>query len=177
VPVRKITPEGIAVLARIKRYGLGTWAPGTTVISNREDSGFIRSHAAIISELVAKELLAVDHSGEIRAGLAGDHELHGRETGISESRGRVAGRVFQVVTEDWVIEADALRVRKMVLGGLAFEADKAPAEFERMCRAIADGAEDEALTSIVVSATSLVTANYSDGFDGRAHRVGVRIFG
>jgi hypothetical protein len=175
--VGKITPEAIVVLARIKRYGLGTWAPGTTVISSRKDSTFVRSHERIISDLVATGLLAIDHTGEIRAALAGDHELHGREIGISESRGRVAGHMFQVVTEDWAVEADALRARKLVLGGLAFTAESDPEAFDRMHRRIVDGQDDVALEAIVRPAINLVTSHYSDGSGYLAHRVGVRAFG
>jgi len=173
----KITPEAFAVLSRIKRYGLDTWLPGKLVISKLQDSTFTRVNARIISDLIATGYLAVDGAGSMSAGLAGDHALRDTTNGLNESRARVNGRMFQVVTEDWAIEADALRVRKLVLGGLAFVAETDPVRFERIRQRTAMGLEDEALEAIVVSAVSLVTAHYSDQFDGLAHRVGVRGFG
>ena len=172
----KITPEGFAVLSRIKRYGLDTWLPGKLVISRLQDSTFTRVNARIISDLISTGYLAVDDAGTISASLAGDHNLQREPNTINESRARVGGTLFQVVTEDWAVEADALRVRKLVLGGLGFVAETDPRQFERILRRTAAGEEDEALETIVVSAVSLVTAQYSDQFLGLAHRVGVRAF-
>jgi hypothetical protein len=171
----KITPEGFAVLSRIKRYGLDTWLPGKLVISRLQDSTYTRVNARIISELISTGYLAVNDSGGIAPGLAGDHEIAHRRGDPAETRALIAGRMYQVVTEEWAIEADALRVRKLVLGGLAFVAETDALQFERIHASTRDGQEDEALEAIVVSAVSLVTASYSDQFAGLAHRVGVRL--
>ena len=172
----KITPEGFAVLSRIKRYGLDTWLPGRLVISKLHDSTYTRVNARIISDLIAKGYLTVDEAGSVSASLAGDHELHHGSSTINESRARIAGQLFQVVTDDWAIEADALRARKLVIGGLEFVAASDPTQFERIRQRTSEGRDDEALEAIVVSAMSLVTSHYSDQFAGRAHRVGVRVF-
>jgi hypothetical protein len=174
--VARITPEGFAVLSRIKRYGLDTWLPGKLVISKLHDSTYSRVNARIISDLVSTGYLATDDSGAVMPSLAGNHALHEGAGDLSESRVRIAGRLFQIVTEDWAIEADALRTRKLVIGGLEFVAQSAPEQFERIRQRTSDGLEDEALEAIVVSAMSLVTAQYSDQFAGHAHRVGVRVF-
>jgi hypothetical protein len=174
--VAKITPEAFEVLSRVKRYGLDAWLPGKLVISRLQDTTFTRVNARIISELIATGYLAVDEAGTVTASLAGDHSLAQRPSTINETRARVGGTLFQVVTENWGVEADALRVRKLVLGGLTFVAETNPTQFERILQRTADGLEDEALEVIVVSAMSLVTAQYSDGFAGLSHRVGVRVF-
>jgi hypothetical protein len=168
-----LTADRLEVLSRIKRYGLDTWAPGALVISRRQDVSYMTHHAPIISELIATGHLARDHSGAIGAGLAGDHELHHHSTGVNESRARIAGRIFQVVTERWAVEADATRVRELVLSGLLSLADTDPAGLDRIHRAARDGVDDELLESIVASAMGTVAERRSDGLQ---HRVGLRVF-
>jgi hypothetical protein len=168
-----LTPERLNVLSRIKRYGLDTWEPGALVIARRTDVTFVTRNAPIIADLIRSGHLARDHAGSISAGLAGDHELHQNPSDVNESRARIAGRIFQVVTEHWTSESEATRVRDLVLSGLASVAHTDPARLDRIRQAARDGIDDERLEAIVASAMDSVSER---GSDGAAHRVGVRVF-
>lgn len=172
----KINPEAFAVLSHIKRQGLDTWLPGKLVTAQLQDSTFTRVNSRIITDLITTGYLAADNQVAISASVAVGGQSHYRGSNINESQARVGGRLFEVVTEEWGIEADALRLRKLVLGGLAFVAQNDAAKFERIHQRTRDGLEDEALKTIVIAAMSLVTGKYSEQFAGLGHRVAIRVF-
>jgi hypothetical protein len=172
--VAKITPDALAVLVRVKRYGLGTWRPGRLVISNARDETFAQTHSATITTLIEEGYLAVDHFGSVSTGLAGEHELRGHAaslaSGLHESRLTIAGRRFQVITEGWQSETEAANARRGILDGLTALAEVNPGDFEDVYRAALDGLENDCITRVVVAATG--SARAAEG-----QRVGIRIYG
>lgn len=173
----KITPAAYAVLSRIKVFGLDTWLPGRIVVSRLVDTTFTRVNARIISDLLSGGYVVVDASGTMSPALAGEHALRARHVHVvRESRQRISGLWFQILTSDWGVEPDAKRLRGMVLSGLVFLAGTNPARLALIHQRTKHGVEDECLAAIVLSATSLVTAHYGDEFASHAHRVGVRAY-
>jgi hypothetical protein len=168
--VANITPDELAVLFRVKHYGLGTWRPGRLVISNARDESFARANSTSIATLIDAGYLAVDSFGSVITGLAGEHELRRRDAPVSESRSTIGGRRFQVVTEGWRSEAEASHARRVVIDGLAALADSDPREFDAVFRAVSGGIENDSLATLVQAATGRPRSE-----EGR--RVGVRIYG
>lgn len=173
----KITPAAYAVLSRIKVYGLDSWLPGRIVVSRLVDTTFTRVNARIISDLLRGGYVVADTSGVMTPTLSGEVELWSKPVQlVRESRQRISGLWLQVVTSDWGVEADATRLRGMVLSGLGFLAGKNPARLALIHQRTRHGVGNECLVAIVLSATSLVTAHYGDAFATHAHRVGVRAY-
>jgi hypothetical protein len=170
VSVANITPEALAVLSRVKGYGLGTWRPGRFVISAAHDVTFARSNSAILTELIAGGYLSVDGHGDISTGLAGEHELRTRGTTPCESRSTIRGRRFSVVTDGWASQTLAGNARQEILAGLSVLAESDSEEFTAVADTVSEGLESDTVTRLVQSVTGLPRSE-----EGR--RVGIRIYG
>jgi hypothetical protein len=151
------THTSFAALSRIRQYQLDKWLPGKHAMVRLGNTQYTRVSAGIVDRLV-------------RSG----YETHDGYAHPDSSEVEVDGLHFCIETDDWGCAQDATQVRGIIRSGLVHLSKTNRPRLDRLYENTVAGVQDTLLTTIIISAVTVVTAKYGTEFARFEHAISVR---
>ena len=148
--------RSFAAVTRIRKYHLDEWLPGKHAMNRLGSTQYTRVSARIVDRLVRNGYRTDD-----------DH-IESASTTFE-----IDGMEFRIETDDWGLAQDAAQVRGIIRSGLMHLAKTDRPRLERLHRNTLDGLQDTLLTTILISAVTVVTAKYGTEFAPFEHAITV----